>query len=86
MTVFIGIFGSCSTTNDTDDVIIQTEALNVVRIKHAVGKNYFMETYSTFLKSLNSIDAITIVAEVDHSSNASSMGSVLNPTRIVFGL
>ncbi|WP_156100676.1 hypothetical protein [Gillisia sp. Hel_I_29] len=54
-----------------------------MRTKHAVGKNYFMETYSTFLESLNSIDAITIVAEVDHSSNAST---VLNPKRNVFGM
>lgn len=84
LTVFIGIFTSCSNTDDTDDIITQTEAPNVVGTKYAVSKNTFMETYSTFLESLNSNDAITIVAEVDHSSNASSIGSVLNPTRIVF--
>jgi len=84
LTVFAGIFGSCNNNDNSDDVLIPSNSSNVIGAKYSESKNNFSNTYSAFIESLNANDAISIVVEVDHTANASSVGSVLSPTKIVF--
>ncbi len=56
----------------------------------AIGMNYaksslsFNDTYTALRDALNSNPNISIIAEVDHSLNASNAGLNLNPTKIIF--
>lgn len=74
---------SCN-SDDSGDVILSSEELNITGTKYTESKNNFANTYTNFIEALNSNEGITIVAEVDHAANARSVGRVLNPTKIVF--
>lgn len=76
------ILNSCN-NDEPGDVILSAEEINVTGTKYAESKNNFDQTYSTFIDSLNAIQAISIVAEVDHAANARNVGRVLNPTKVV---
>lgn len=52
-------------------------------LAYALSEQEIDKTYEDLIASLNVNDAITIVAEVNHSENASSVGLSLNPTRVV---
>ena len=80
---FLLVLNSCN-NDDPGDVDLSSEEINVTGTKYSESKNNFANTYSVFIDSLNSKEAITIVAEVDHAANARSVGRVLNPTKIVF--
>ncbi len=80
---FIFIQTSCN-SDDPGDVNLSSEELNITGTKYIESKNNFANTYTNFLDALNSIEAITIIAEVDHAANARSVGRVLNPTKIIF--
>lgn len=80
---FLLLLNSCK-NDEPGDVVLSSEEINITGTKYSESKNNFSNTYSVFIDSLNSIEAITIVAEVDHAANARTVGRVLNPTKIVF--
>lgn len=47
------------------------------------SENSFDETYSRLKKDIESKDALTIVAELDHAANAKKAGMELRPTKII---
>jgi len=77
------VLNSCNNDNP-GDVVLSSEEINVSGTKYSESKNNFIVTYATLLDSLNSNEAITVIAEVDHAANARSVGRVLNPSKIVF--
>tara|TARA_R100001369_G_scaffold954_3_gene3124 strand:+ start:81344 stop:82264 length:921 start_codon:yes stop_codon:yes gene_type:complete len=80
---FLLILNSCN-NDEPGDIILSSDEINITGTKYSESKNNFDNTYSVFIDSLNSNDAITILAEVDHAANARSVGRVLSPTKIVF--
>lgn len=80
---FLFILNSCK-NDDPGDVVLSSEEINVTGTKYSESKNNFANTYSIFIDSLNTKEAITIIAEVDHAANARTVGRVLDPTKIVF--
>ncbi len=77
------IVSSCN-NDDPGDVVLVSDELNITGTRYSESKNNFENTYANFIDALNSNEAISIIAEVDHSANARSVGRVLNPTKIVF--
>tara|TARA_R100000935_G_C2837291_1_gene168886 strand:+ start:1090 stop:2010 length:921 start_codon:yes stop_codon:yes gene_type:complete len=80
---FLFLLNSCN-NDDPGDVVLSSEEINVTGTKYSESKNNFANTYSAFIDSLNTKEAITIIAEVDHAANARAVGRVLDPTKIVF--
>jgi uncharacterized protein (DUF302 family) len=90
------IFGitSCSQNDSNQNIatadLIQQKNLEADMNPFPVGTNYsFSEvaiqgTYNQFKQSLNKNEAISIIAEVDHSQNAKSIGEELNYTKLIF--
>lgn len=86
---------SCS-QNETDssiDTISETNFKTTENLNNEdfpVGTNYsnsaiaIQGAYNQFIQKLRKNDAISIVAQVDHSKNAKSVGLELDYTRIVF--
>lgn len=77
------ILVSCN-SDEPGDVIFSVDILNVQGTRYSVSNNNFELTYSNFIEALNANEAISIIAEIDHSANALAVGRVLNPTKIVF--
>jgi uncharacterized protein (DUF302 family) len=67
-----------------------TASINLSNEDFPVGTNYSISAiaiqgaYNQFIQKLKKNDAISIVAQVDHSRNAKSVGLELDYTRIVF--
>lgn len=68
-----------------DDDENNTEAIipNTVGASFAASTNSFSETYTTLLTALEANENISIIAEVDHTANAQSVGRELRNTRVV---
>lgn len=80
---FFWIFLACA-NDDPGDVILPAETLDIPGTLYSPSNNNFADTYANFIAALNANEAISIIAEVDHTANSISVGRVLNPTRIVF--
>lgn len=77
------ILMACS-NDEPGDVIFSADVLNVRGTRFSESINSFEATYSNFIEALNANQALSIIAEIDHSANARAVGRVLNPTKIVF--
>lgn len=80
---FLWIFLACA-NDDPGDVILPAETLEIPGTLYSPSDNNYEDTYSNFMAALNANEAISIIAEVDHTANSISVGRVLDPTRIVF--
>ncbi len=80
---FFWIFLACA-NDEPGDVILPAEVLDIPGTLYSPSINNFSDTYADFIAELNANEAISIIAEVDHTANSISVGRVLNPTRIVF--
>ena len=80
---FFWIFLACA-GDEPGDVILPAEVLDIPGTLYSPSANNFADTYTNFIAALDANQAISIVAEVDHTANSLSVGRVLNPTRIVF--
>lgn len=80
---FLWIFLACA-NDDPGDVILPAETLEIPGTLYSPSDNNYEDTYSNFIAALNANEAISIIAEVDHTANSISVGRVLDPTRIVF--
>ena len=80
---FSVVLVSCS-NDDPGDVILSAEDINVNGTKYSESKNSFDNTYSILIETINSMDSVTLITEVDHAANARSVGRVLGPTKIIF--
>ena len=79
------LFTSCSDDDSGDDLSQSMEnPPEVTGTNYSKSANSLNNTYNSFLSALNSNDAISVVAELDHAENASAVGLNLNPTQIVF--
>ncbi|WP_300437723.1 DUF302 domain-containing protein [Christiangramia sp.] len=85
-------FSSCS-QNDTRESLVSADAsaeANLDETQFPVGTKYSNSqvaapgAYNQLKQDLKKNDAIGIVAEVDHSKNANSIGEKLNYTKIIF--
>lgn len=70
--------------DEPGDVLFSVDILNVQGTRYSASINNFGLTYSNFIEAVNANEAISIIAEIDHSANALAVGRVLNPTKIVF--
>ncbi len=69
-----------------ENKVIKEDSLNkdyLQRIKTINSTQSFDDTYSALRETLESNEAIRIVAEVDHGANAAVAGMELRPTRLV---
>ena len=83
--LFSFLLVSIACNNDKPgDVVFSVDILNVQGTRYSASNNSFDLTYSNFIEALNANQAISILAEIDHSANARAVGRVLNPTKIVF--
>lgn len=73
-----------SCKDNDDNVSEQTNTPNVLGMDYTKSIASFEETYTALRDALNANENISIVAEVDHSANADSVGEALDPTRIIF--
>ena len=80
---FFWIFLACA-KDEPGDVILPAETLEIIGTLYSPSTNNFTDTYTNFITALEANEAISIIAEVDHTANSISVGRVLNPTRIVF--
>lgn len=80
---FFWIFLACA-GDEPGDVILPAEVLDIPGTLYSPSANNFEDSYSSFIAALEANEAISIIAEVDHTANSISVGRVLNPTRIVF--
>ncbi|WP_020568398.1 DUF302 domain-containing protein [Neolewinella persica] len=83
--LFVLVFSFAACQDDDDGNLFDNEEPDDV-----VGLNYteadnaeFATTYQNIITALNGVPAIGIVAEVNHSNNASTAGLSLDPTRVV---
>ncbi|CAM4238888.1 DUF302 domain-containing protein [Gillisia limnaea] len=80
---FFWIFLGCA-GDEPGDVILPAEVLEIPGTLYSPSANNFEGTYANFIAALDANEAISIIAEVDHTANSISVGRVLNPTRTVF--
>ncbi|MFN4763846.1 DUF302 domain-containing protein [Gillisia sp. Q332] len=80
---FFWIFLAC-TNDEPGDVVLPAETLDIPGTLYSPSTNNFENTYTNFIAALEANEAISIIAEVDHTANSISVGRVLKPTRIVF--
>ena len=78
--IFLTIFCSCNDDNNNDSPIFP----DILGMSFTQSEKSFDETYTTLRSSIDANPNIKIVAEVNHSMNASSVNRTLNPTRIIF--
>jgi len=78
------IMVSCTDDDDSNQVNANTAPVATVGMNYALSNQSFEETYTTLRTSLENNPNISIIAEVDHSQNASSVNLNLNPTRVIF--
>ena len=85
-------FSSCSQSDQdeilTTDARANTSSIEVtdlpIGVKYAKSQTGIAGAYNRLKQSLQKNEAISIVAEVDHSANAKSIGAELNYTSIIF--
>ena len=86
---FFALIFMTTSCNDSDDDSTSDDDGTTVENPDVAGMNYvlsdrsFTETYDILRTALDENPNITIVAEVDHQSNASSIDLDLNPTRVI---
>ncbi|MDB2606571.1 DUF302 domain-containing protein [Zobellia sp.] len=76
-------FMSCD-ENDSEDSGTTDTFPDVVGMNFVKSTQSFDDTYDLLRTSLEANENIKIVAEVDHATNAASVGLELNPTKIIF--
>ena len=69
---------------DNDDKLSATNPPNVLGMDYTKSQVSFQETYTALHSALSANENIKIVAEVNHTANAESVGEALNSTRIIF--
>ncbi|WP_405199638.1 DUF302 domain-containing protein [Christiangramia sp. LLG6405-1] len=85
-------FSSCSQSDQdeilTTDARANTSTIEVtdlpIGVKYAESQTGIAGSYNRLKQSLQKNEAISIVAEVDHSANAKSIGEELDYTSIIF--
>ncbi|WP_178985341.1 DUF302 domain-containing protein [Winogradskyella helgolandensis] len=71
---------------DKDVVINSSPPILNDGIISVTSTNDFNTTYNLILDTLNSLDAVSVIAELDHQANAQSVAMELLPTKlIIFG-
>ncbi|WP_432411695.1 DUF302 domain-containing protein [Rasiella sp. SM2506] len=81
--LFITLLLVLFSCKDDDEVNAQATIPTTPGASFAASTNSFTETYTTLLSVLEANENITIVAEVDHTTNAQSAGLELRNTRLV---
>jgi len=77
-------FSACDDDDDTIDIFDRDEPNGVVGLNYVEAENGdFSTIYNNVINALNGVDAIGIVAEVDHASNAANAGLTLQPTKVI---
>ncbi|EPR70345.1 hypothetical protein ADIWIN_3701 [Winogradskyella psychrotolerans RS-3] len=72
----------------TDKVVVLNSSPPILNdgIISVTSTNDFNTTYNLILDTLNSLDAVSVIAELDHQANAQSVAMELLPTKlIIFG-
>lgn len=81
----LSIAASCDNQDDPGTIIIDTSnPPAVVGFNYALSTKSFDETYTTLKTALEANENISIVAEVNHQANATSVNLELNPTKVIF--
>ncbi len=80
----IAFFISCN--NDDDDDVIAVQNPTAFGLSYAQSNQDFTSTFTTLQSAIQANANISIVATIDHQSNAQNVGLELRPTReIIFG-
>ncbi len=79
-TTLLLVLFSCKDDEQTDT---QATIPTTPGVSFAASTNSFTETYNTLISTLEANENITIVAEVDHKTNAQTAGLELRNTRLV---
>ncbi|WP_281986515.1 DUF302 domain-containing protein [Aquimarina aggregata] len=74
----------CTSCKDDDDMSPGTNPPEVLGMSFTQSSIVFDESYTALKSSIDANNNINIIAEVNHTMNATSVGLTLNPTRIVF--
>jgi len=80
----LSIFHFHACGEDDDDSTPTTNPPEILGMSFTKSNNTFDKTYDTLQSSLAANPNIRIVTEVNHQMNASSVGLMLEPTRVIF--